>query len=266
MLAGILALVMSAMCLVGAVLAWSGRWRSWTRKFLWSLGAMPITLLPGLAAGSLAGGLASLGVISSSSAFGAACLAVLAAGVLLWIVTPRGWGPRWFRERDRSAPPDLGDPATAVAVAAVRATAPTDERPARSRAPVALGPPLKRWRGSWIAGPETDPAAHGLTHAGAVEGHLELHREAVSFVAYRVEDLLREVPTVMTIMASDLRAVRVVPRGAGADGRPAPAAGPRSLFSRLVLDTGDRAYLFEVQAAGRAARRIGDEFGVGASS
>jgi hypothetical protein len=108
---------------------------------------------------------------------------------------------------------------------------------------------------------KSETKVHAFTHAGAIEGRLQLHADAVSFVAYRIEDLLREEPTVLTIAADELRGVRVVGRGAGADGRPTRASAARSLFPRLVLDTDHGSRLFEVQFARRTARRIADELG-----
>jgi hypothetical protein len=260
MAAGILLLTIAAACAVATALAWSGRWSRWSQQVL---APFPITIVPSVGAGSLGSGLAALGVTSSTSPLGMACFVVMLACFVMFLVTPRWWGPRWYRERDRDAEPDLGDPISALVMAGVRATAPADERASRSVAPADLGPALKTWKGSWIAGDESRPAAHGLTHAGAVEGRLQLHEGAVSFVASRVEDLLRDEPTVLVIRTGELRDVRVVPRGAGVDGRPTEGHGSRSLFARLVLDTDDGSWLFEVQSARRTASRIGDELGVG---
>lgn len=261
MIVGIVALAIGIGCLVAAVLAWSGRWSSWSHKFLVGLGAFPVTLLPGIGAGALAGGLNSLGAISASSPVAAVGLVLLLIGWLLFffsLVRPQRWGPRWYRALDdRWASPELlHDPATAGVVAGVRAWNSRHEGSERAHPPQTLDSPVHSWRGSWIGGDETKPRAHGLTHTGAVEGHLNLHRDAVSFAAYRSEDLLRGHSTVLTIPGTKLRDVRVVPRGAGPDGRLRPGSGPRSLFPRLIIDTGDRSYLFEVQFARRTARRI----------
>jgi hypothetical protein len=259
MAAGILLLAICAACLVATALAWSGRWNRWAQQVL---GPLPITILPAAAAGSLAGGLAALGAISGTSPVAIACFVVMLVCFAMFFVTPRWWGPRWYRERDLDAPPDLGDPLSAMAMAGVRAAGPVAERPSRSVAPADLGPALKSWKGSWMVGDETAPAAHGLTHAGAVEGRLHLHRAGISFAASRVEDLLRDHPTVLAIDAAQLRDVRVVPRGAGVDGNPTQSHGPRSLFARLVLDTAGGPYLFEVQSARRTAGQIGEQLGV----
>jgi len=204
----------------------------------------------------------ALGAISSTSPVAIASFVVMLGGFVMFFVTPRWWGPRWYRERDVDAPPDLGDPLSAMVMAGVRATGPVAERPSRSVAPAELGPALKSWKGSWMVGDETAPAEHGLTHGGAVEGRLHLHAGAISFAASRVEDLLRDHPTVLAIDAAQLRDVRVVPRGAGADGRPTEGHGPRSLFARLVLDTTGGPYLFELQSARRTASQISEELGV----
>jgi hypothetical protein len=245
-----------AACLAAGALAWSGRWRSWARRPLLRVGAMPITWLPGLGAFLLVSGLANADLLSASSTVARLAFVLMVVGFLLCLVRPRWWGPRWYRTRDRTAPIDLGDPATALIAAGSRALSPGGAVSPRSATPAGVGAPLRTWRGSWVVGDETETAVHGLTHAGAVYGHLRLHPAAITFVASRVEDLLREEPTVLTVDVDDLRGVRVVPAGAGPDGRPRKAVGARSLWPRLVLDSGDAAYLFEVQFPNRTARRI----------
>jgi hypothetical protein len=217
---------------------------------------MPITWLPGLGAFLLVAGLANAGVLSGPSTVTRVAFVLMVVGFLLFLVRPHRWGPRWYRARGRTTPIDLGDPGTALIAAGSRALGRDGAVLPRSAAPAGVGAPLRTWRGSWVVGEETEAAVHGLTHAGAVYGHLSLHSAAVTFVASRVEDLLREEPTVLTVDAGDLRGVRVVPAGAGPDGRPRRAVGARSRFPRLVLDSGDAAYLFEVQFANRTARRI----------
>lgn len=229
------------------------------------LGAMPITLLPGVGAILLAGALATSGAISDTSAPVAACFAVFLVGLVLFLVTPLWWGPRWYREmKPWNEDPDLSDPGTALVVAGEKARWHYATGADRSRSPARFGPALKCWRGSWIAGRETDRPAHALTHAGAVEGHLSLHAEAVLFVASRSEDLLCDHPTVLAVQGSEIRDVRVVPRGAGPDGRRRPASGPRSAFARLVIDSEHGPLLFEVVRASRKARQIREQLGLGA--
>ncbi len=121
-----------------------------------------------------------------------------------------------------------------------------------------LGPVLTSWSGSWINGDESAPAAHGLTHAGAVEGKLHLHERGVSFISSRSEELIRGEATGQAFSADEVHGVRVVPRGAGPDGQPREASGPRSLFPRLVLDTKFGPQLFEVTSAKRTAARIAE--------
>ena len=55
-----------------------------------------------------------------------------------------------------------------------------------------------------------------------------------------------------------VRGARTVPARAGADGEPRPGPAARSLFRRLVVDTDDGSYLFEVMRASSKAKRIED--------
>jgi hypothetical protein len=254
--AGIVATLFGVALVVATYRAWTGRWRSWvgTRQ-----DALVITLYPGAGAGFLLGGLGTLGVIPDDSPIGMVLLLILIVGLLFSFWTPKWWGPRWYRERDRDAGPNLRDPLTAVGYAAVAAAQPRDRQPEHPYPPVEmLGPVLTSWSGSWINGDESAPAAHGLTHAGAVEGKLHLHERGVSFISSRPEELIRGEATGQAFSADEVHGVRVVPRGAGPDGQPREASGARSLFPRLVLDTQLGPQLFEVTSAKRTAARIAE--------
>ena len=62
-------------------------------------------------------GLATLGVYPYDSPIVAVGFVVFLVGLLLQLVRPEWWGPRWYRERDRDAGPNLRDPLTALAYA-----------------------------------------------------------------------------------------------------------------------------------------------------
>ncbi len=258
MVGGILATLAGVVALVATWRAWTGRWRSWTQRIATRSGAAPITLCPALGIGLLIPGLAQLGLFSASNLIVAAAFAAMLPLLLFYFVTPRWWGPRWYRERARDEPLDLGDPLTALAYAGVAATMPAAERP-----PLApprgrdLGPVLESWHGSWISGEASAAVAHGLTHAGAVEGRLFLHERGVGFSSARADACLRGETASLGIMAEDLVAARVVPRGTRPDARQQEPDGG-SPFARLVLDTAEDSYLFELQSARRTAERIAE--------
>jgi hypothetical protein len=253
---GVVAAVVGVAALVATYRAWTGRWRSWvgTRQ-----DALVITLYPGAGAGFLVSGLGTLGLFSGTSPVATIGFLVMTVGFLFSFRTPKWWGPRWYRERDRDAGPNLRDPLTALAYAAVAAQRPGDRQPEHPCPPVEmLGAVLTNWSGSWINGDESAPAAHGLTHAGAVGGDLYLHERGVSFISSRSEELIRGEATGQAFSADEVHGVRVVPRGAGPDGQPREASGPRSRFPRLVLDTKFGPELFEVTFAKRTAARIAE--------
>jgi hypothetical protein len=254
---GLVATLVGAAFLVASFRAWTGRWRSWSRRFGSRQGAAPITLYPALGAMALIAGLDTMGV-AVPTPIGVVCLLALFVAWAFYFVTPKWWGPRWYRQRNRAAPPDLSDPLTAVAYTAVAATDAPDQQPEHMEPPEEFGAVLTSWRASWIAGDESGPAAHGLTHAGAIEGTLHLQERGLAFTSSRTEDLLRGEATGEAITASSVQGVRVVPRGAGPDGQPREASGTRSLFPRLVVDTSRGPYLFEVLRAKHIADRIAE--------
>jgi hypothetical protein len=259
--ATIVVLLIGLVAAVGAAAAWTGAWRSWARQFLLgAVGSWPITLLPGIAAMCLAGGLSSLGAASGPVAL------LFLAGLLLlglFLVNPRWWGPAWYRTvrsglRDGSVDPDMQDPSTALFVGAAGG------KPPYSSAAVAeqfSGEPHEGWPVTWITGPETAQKAHALQRPGSVTGRLELRREGILFVASAAEDRVREAATVLWIRPEEVTGAWAVPPGAGADGVRLPAGGmtarlARRLVPRLVISTAEGRHLFESYRAEAKARRI----------
>jgi hypothetical protein len=260
MFSGVVATLWGVGSLVASYRAWTGRWRSWvgTRQEPY-----PITLYPAMGAGALMGGLGTLGVLSSDSPIAVVLFVVLMVGLVLSFVTPKWWGPRWYRERERTADPSLRGffkaLRYAVALMRSRSSQPVHPYPPEEM----IGPVLTRWTGSWINADESAPAEHGPVHAGAVRGELYLHEGGVSFISNRSEDLVRGIGTGIAFSTDEVHGVRVVPCGAGPDGQPREAGGARSLSPRLVLDTKTGPRLFEVASAERTAARISEALSVG---
>jgi hypothetical protein len=245
-------------CLAGAALAWSGRWHRWSRRFL--IGpSLPVTLLPGVGAGAIGAGLYEA---SGSSPATAVCFVAMIAGSVLFFWSPAWFGPRWLREQRREGiEPDVQDPLTALSVTALAplpagatSVAVLDER-FRDRTPI------ERWNATWVQHEEGGEKPHAFGRAGTVGGKLELYEDALAFRAIAVEDRLRRGPTVVLIERATFGETRVVPAGAGPDGRKRPRQGPRSAFARLVVDTDFGPFLFEVNGAERKARRIAETLG-----
>jgi hypothetical protein len=256
---GVLLLIVAAGILAASALAWTGRWRSWSRRVLTGPLPMPITLLPGLGLALVASGLYELGApMAVAAPFFVAFL--LSFVVYLW--APDWWGPRWLKEeREEGIQPDVGDPLTALSYSALTRTPDA----ARSTSAVAerfgAAQPLERWNATWIEHEEGGEKVHALARPGATQGKLELYENGLAFRAIGLEDSLRGEATAVAVDRSEFGAARVVPAGAGPDGRKRPRAGARSAFKRLVVDTQFGPFLFEVQAARRKAQRITQTLG-----
>jgi hypothetical protein len=254
-------LIAAGAALLGAsALAWTGRWRAWSRRVFTGPLPLPISLLPGLGLALVGTGLYELGApMGAAAPFFVAFLALF----VLYVWAPSWWGPAWYREeRARGVEPDLTDPATALSYAALtspaeRSTAAVAERFARSE-------PLERWNATWVEDENGGAKPHALGRAGATQGKLELYRDGLAFRAIGLEDSLRGHATAVAIDRGEFGTARVVPPGAGPDGRKRPRHGARSAFARLVVDTAHGPFLFEVNFAKRKASRITETLGTGA--
>jgi hypothetical protein len=240
-----------------SVLAWTGRWRSWTGQVLLGPLPAPLTIVPPLAVLLLSSGLAMVGVVPTRSPLTVVAALMMLGGVILYVWAPRWWGPRWYRElKKRPIEPGLHDPLTAVVVAA---TTPRRSGGSRAKAPFGGSRPLKGWRGNWMAGDETGERPYPWARPGAVEGRLNMYAEGLAFVhSTPYAALEEESPDPPVIPWERINGARVVPRGCGPDGRRRPSSGLRSIFPRLVIDTDNGPNLFEVQRAKRTARELQD--------
>lgn len=111
------------------------------------------------------------------------------------------------------------------------------------------GEVLGQWQGGYVYNPDTTERAHGMARWGTVDGTLMLCTEGLTFAASKAEETLREKLTVLVLPQEEIRGVRVVSPRAGADGVQRRGFWYRSWFPRLVVDTGDGTYLFEVDWA-----------------
>lgn len=257
MLLGILFLALGPALLTLSIIAWTGGWRHWTGQFLLGPLPAPITLFPALGLWLIVLGLIQVGALSSRSPLPAVALLALVAGLVLYVWAPSWWGPRWYREMERPVKPDLHDPLTAAIVAGTGETA--RRRPSKPASNPFTGErPLDSWRGTWVNGDEVGAKEHAFDRPGTVEGTLLLYRDGLTFAEGSVARRLPKEPQVKppAIYRDDVLDARVVPRGAGPDGHRRRASGLRSPFSRLVIDTSEGSYLFEVQRAKKTAERV----------
>ena len=170
---------------------------------------------------------------------------------LLGFVTPRWWGPGWYRrmspqQRQRAQRDAVG---TFLRSRDTRLPQSSTERAARTFGDSAR--PVASWRAGYVYDPDTKDRAHGLARRGTVDGRLTAYPDGVAFAASATEDGLRGEPTVVAVRHDRLTGARIVPARAGADGKRRPGVLYRSLFPRLVLDTTQGSHVFEI-AFGRA--------------
>ena len=249
---GVALIALSLPLAYGSYRAWTGRWRSWSGELVFGPLALPITLMPAMSIFCLGIGLAMTGAVDSSSPIAAVAVVAVLAGVLLMFFTPRWWGPTWYREADGDFEPNLKDPITALSVAT------STPAPAREPLPPQFtGKPIGSWRGNYV-GRDEKGMGTALARNGKVEGRLNLYEGGVSFVAEGLATRLEAPREPILVASGDVLEVRVVPAGAGPDGKKRRGAGLRSLFKRLVIDTPEGSLLFEVQRAEAVQREIRD--------
>jgi hypothetical protein len=259
MLAGAALILLAVACLAGSALAWTGRWRAWARRFPTFFVFTPLGFVPAFGLMLLAAGLILVGAGEPSSPAVAIVFVLAFPLLVLDFIAPKWFAPPWLQaeRREHGVQADLTDPLTAVAYAAVGAS--EDDRP-RSTATVRSrfrgADPLARWKAAWVFGDEQGAGPHGLARAGVTEGRLWLYDDGLAFSAGTIEDVLGDGKRTAVIAREDVTGVRTVPARAGADGRPAPGPAARSVFKRLVVDTTDGSYLFEVVRAASKARQI----------
>jgi hypothetical protein len=232
-----------------AWMCWTGRWRAWSRIAM--LPSVPITVVPGLGVCCVLlgiGGLLDGGL--RDACFALALLASL-AGVVLGVWDASWYGPRWYRERDKTY--DLSVPINAAMAASV-STEPGEVSEAAARSRMGWREPDERWRAHLVSDAYGRPSA--MQRIGVVRGHLMLYPDAVVFAADIREDRMRGSAVVEVIAADTIVSVRRVPAGSRPDGeRSGPDLASR-VMPRLRIDTATGAYVFETASAGRRAREL----------
>src|SRR4051794_1460169 len=149
-------IVLGAILLGLGWLAWSGRWRGWARIAVTP--QMMITIVPGLGTVCLLGGLGTLaGGAAGGVLLGLGFLAMV-AGIALFFWDPGWWGPRWFRERDRTAY-ELSVPLNAAVAASVHTDLGAQASEAVVRAEMGGAEPVARWRAHLVSDAHGHPSA-----------------------------------------------------------------------------------------------------------
>lgn len=223
--------------LTATALAWTGRWRAWSRRFPTAGLPMPLTLLPGLGLALLGAAAHEADVVSSGSPVAALSVLCLFAGIALYLWAPRWWGPRWYRQLDPAAVPDLQDPLTAFTYATVRGQ---DGGPDGDAAPARVGtwgPPSDGWRAGWVR-----------EDGWVVGGTLSLHAEGLAFQPTGMNRRLSPGPTSVVVDAAEIRGIRLARR-------------PRRIHSHVAITVDGRELVFEMVGAGQKIDRITEILG-----
>jgi hypothetical protein len=236
-----------------AAWGWLGRShasRWWVRS--WEGDSLILGVLPGM--GLVLFGLGLVAVFNGP---------LQTIGSLLWLagfpvfvlgfLTPRWWGPGWYRRMSPQQRQRAQRDAVGTFLRSRDSSLPESSADRAARAFGASAQPVGSWRAGYVYDPDTKDKAHTLARRGTVDGRLTAYVDGVVFAASATEDGLRGEPTVVTVGQDRLTGARVVPARAGADGRPRPGLLNRSLFPRLVLDTTEGSHVFEI-AFGRARK------------
>lgn len=251
--------------LVGALLlgiawmCWTGRWRRWASIAM--LPMMPIAAAPGLGLCFVLAGLAGPLPSPLSGVFIGVGLLASVAGMVIALWDPDWYGPRWFRERDRTFDPTV--PLNAAVAATVRPT-PGESSEAVARARMG-GEPSERWRAHLVSDEHGRQSA--LQRSGLVRGSLLLYPDALVFAADPREDEMRGSAVVEVLPASSVVSVERVPSRSRADGTRRRAPDLPTMFRPcLRVDTDAGAFVFETSNASRRARELASRYAGGTAT
>lgn len=184
-------------------------------------------------------------------------LFLLSFVVLLFaFYTPGWWGPRWFHRMSDRDKVNTRDPLNAAAITMLAGRSPGTSAVRAAEAFSGRGKPVGRWPGGYIYDPDTAERTHGMSRCGTVDGTLTLYPQGLTFAASKAEDELQEHETVLVLPREEISAARVVSARAGVDGVARRGFFHRSPFPRLVVETRERSYLFDV-SWGKASRLAG---------
>lgn len=171
------------------------------------------------------------------------------ASVLVFLFafyTPRWWGPRWFHQMSKRETVNTRDSLNAAGITAMAGRGPGASAIKAREAFGGSAEPLNHWRGGYVYDPDSRERAHGAARWGTVDGTVTLYTEGLSFAATNAEDALRGQETVLVLSIGQITGVWVVPSRAGGDRVQRRGFWYRSWFPRLVVETGDREYLFDI--------------------
>ena len=176
-------------------------------------------------------------------------------GVVPLLPIPRWWGPRWFRDMT----PEERRPEfiSAVAVLGTMAKGTAGQTGVADTVPPFQDSPiLGDWSVAYIYDTKTTKRAHAMAVRGGVAGKLTAHDAGLAFASSKLEDSIHGKPIVVAVSRGDLKAVRIVPARADANGVRAKGFFLRSPYPRLVIDTDQGAYVFEILRAKKAAEAL----------
>lgn len=252
-LAHVIAVLAGLACLAGSWAVWSGHYKAAGKDLLHPNWAW--TVVPALAAVLLAYGLEPLLGDVASWVFGV--LALLAFALFFW--QPDWFGPRWWRERDRS---DLGQEWGTNALLLGLTKPGMGDSGSLSQALAMMAPeePSTRMRGALVTARHGRPSAG--QRPGVVEGWLLLYERGVVFAASAMEDKMREAPVVERLAAADMRSTRRVPRGTQEDGGRRVRDVKTLVMGRVEVGARGGDWVVETRSPGRLVRELEQRYGV----
>lgn len=238
--------------LAAAWACWSGRWKAWSRIAV--LPAAPIALAPGLGLCFLLAGIGAVLEPGPRDVLFAFALLAAALGCLIAVWGPSWYGPRWYRDRDRTFDPLVPLNAAVASVGGGGGrTQPSSEAIAKELCSGRV--PISRWRAHLVS--DAWGRTSAMQRIGVVRGHLLLYQEALVFAANAGEDKMRGAPVVQFVPAASIIGVRRVPAGTRPDeAAPALPDLPSRVIPRLRVWTEDEAWVFETAGATKRAREI----------
>jgi hypothetical protein len=242
--------------LVAGWMAWTGRWRSAGKDLLhpnWSFTLNPAlgVLLVGMGLEPLVG-----------RAIYWPTLPVFFIGFLLFWWQPSWFGPRWWRERDKT---DLGLEHGPNATLMYFMKPGLGEHGSVETVEREMAPerPSAKFRVCLVDERYGRPSA--AQRPGIVEGFLLVYERGLVFAARPIEDKFRDQPTILKLPASAILGVRRIGRGEDADGVVRWRDAKTRMMPRVRIETRDGPWVLEVRRAGRLIAEIRKRYGMAKS-
>jgi hypothetical protein len=240
--------------LAASWLVWTGRWKA-PGTDVWQPN-WAFTLLP-------AGGVMLLSFGLDSVVGNAVYYVAIPVLLVAWVLSfwqPEWFGPRWWRERDKSHV-DMGYAPNLVAAGLFKPDLGEQGSLARVEREMAPARPFAKLRAALVDDRYGRPTR--AQRPGIVEGYVLVYERGLIFAARPVEDKFRDAPTVLRMPASSLRRAQRLGHGVDADGRTRMRDIKTRLMPRVRIDGSDGSWILETRRAGRLMAELERHYGIG---